>query len=145
MCIRDRFYTDASFTYLEDRIAELITDNFIQCSDTFYAMPYLNVRTVTHTASQMRPDLENNIYAVKSYAAKARRVHNIFLEWDISRTNLSVDVVRRVKTVKNVDFSNPDYILTCLLYTSIVGWKTQGDKTWMTSAYIKEVERHGKN
>lgn len=109
---RNMFYTDASFTYLEDRIAELITDNFIQCSDTFYAMPYLNVRAVTHTASQMRPDLENNIYAVKSYAAKARRVHNIFLEWDISRTKLSVDVVRRVKTVKNVDFSNPDYILT---------------------------------
>lgn len=109
---RNMFYAPAPFTYLEDRLAQLINENFVNCPDTFYAMPYLNVTALTHTASQMMPDLENNIYAVKSYAAKMRRLYNIFCEWSINRETLTLNVVKRVKTVKNIDFSNPNYILT---------------------------------
>lgn len=109
---RDMFYQSSTFTYLEDYIVELITDNYTNCSDSFYALPYLTATAVTHTSSQMLPDLENNIYSVKSYASKMRRLYNIFCTWGISRTQLTLTVAQQIKTVKNVDFSNPNYVLT---------------------------------
>ena len=110
---RNMFYTAQSFTYLEDYLVEMINDNYTNCTDTFYALPYLQATATTHTASQMQPDLEDNIYSVKSYAAKMRRLYNIFCTWGISRDALTINVAQTVKTVKNIDFSNPAYkILT---------------------------------
>ena len=109
---RDMFYQTSTFTYLEDYLVELISDNYTNCSDSFYALPYLTATAVTHTSSQMLPDLDNNIYSVKSYASKMRRLYNIFCTWGISRTQLTLTVAQQIKTVKNVDFSNPNYVLT---------------------------------
>lgn len=109
---RNMFYQTSTFTYLEDYLVELINDNYTNCSDSFYALPYLTATAVTHTSSQMLPDLENNIYSVKSYASKMRRLYNIFCTWSISRTQLTLTVAQQIKTVKNVDFSNPNYVLT---------------------------------
>lgn len=108
---RDMFYTPAPFTYLEDYLAQLVQENFTQCSDAFYALPYLTAQAITHTAAQMNPDTEENIFSVKSYAAKMRRLYNIFCEWGISRDALTLQIVRRVKETKNVDFSNPLYVV----------------------------------
>lgn len=108
---RNVFYTPASFQYLEDYIAQLISSNYVNCPDAFYAVPYLDVTALTHTASDMRPDLEENVYSVKSYAAKMRRLYNIFCEWGMDRETLKLNIVQRVKAVKNIDFSNSDYIL----------------------------------
>lgn len=109
---RNMFYTPAPFTYLEDYLAQLVQENFTQCPDVFYALPYLTAQAVTHTAAQMNPDTENNIFSVKSYAAKMRRLYNIFCEWGISRDTLTLQIARRVKVTKNIDFSNPLYVVT---------------------------------
>lgn len=111
---RNMFYTDQSFQYLEDYLAKLITDNFINCSDPFYAIPYLSVQATTHTTATMKPDLdENNIYSIMSYASKMRRLYNIFLEWTISRNSINVTIASRTMSQKNIDFTNPSYkILT---------------------------------
>ena len=109
---RDLFYTDTTFTYLEDHLAQIIDDNFTNCPDEFYAIPYLDVTAQTHTAAQMRPDLEENVFNPKSYASKMRRLYQIFCEWEITRDTLSLNIVRRVKTVKNIDLSNPKFVLT---------------------------------
>ena len=108
---RNMFYEDTARTYLEDYLADMISENYINCTDSFYAMPYLNVVAETHTASQMGPDLEDNIYSVKSYAAKMRRLYNIFLEWSLTRTSLNLNIARKVKNNINVDFSNPGFKL----------------------------------
>lgn len=109
---RKMFYTAQSFTYLEDYLAQLITDNFINCPDAFYALPYLQVNATTHTTSAMNPDLTEGVYSVKSYAAKMRRLYNIFCDWSLSRTALTLNISQKAPTVKNIDFSNPAYYLT---------------------------------
>lgn len=108
---RNMFYTPAPFTYLEDHLAQLVQENFTQCPDAFYALPYLAAQAITHTVAQMNPDTEENIFSVKSYAAKMRRLYNIFCEWEISRDALTLQIVRRVKETKNIDFSNPLYVV----------------------------------
>lgn len=110
---RSMFFKTASYTYIEDYIAQLITANFTNCADAMYRLPYLTAAAITHSAVKLTPELDaDGTYTISSYASAARRVHNIFLEWHLTRTSLSVDIVKRVKTQKNIDFSNPDYMLT---------------------------------
>lgn len=109
---RNMFYAPAPFTYLEDYLAQIVQENFTHCPDAFYALPYLNVQAATHTAAQVNPDIENGIFSIKSYAAKIRRLYNIFCEWGISRDTLTLQIARRAKVTKNIDFSNPMYAVT---------------------------------
>ena len=101
-----------TWTYLEQHLADLIDANFVNCSDAFYALPYLQVNALSQTRSGMLPDVENELYSIQSYAAKARRLKNIFFDWSISRTQLTLDIIKKTPVVKNIDFSNPNYILT---------------------------------
>ena len=109
---RNMFYAPASYIYLEDYLAQLVQENFTQCPDAFYALPYLTAQAVTHTAAQMNPDTEDNVFSVKSYASKMRRLYNIFCEWGIGRDTLTLQIARQVKVTKNIDFSNPLYVVT---------------------------------
>ena len=116
---RNIFYSAQSFTYLEDYLLQLITSNFSQCPDAFYAIPYLSARALTHTAAAMNPDTDGGTYSVKSYAAKMRRLYNIFLTWTISRTTLRVDIARKAEIHKNVDFSNPSFKVLAQDFSSV--------------------------
>lgn len=109
---RDMFFTAKPFSYLEDRLKELIDINFTNCADTFYRLPYLNVKALTRTSSQLLPDLDKDVFSVKSYAAKARRLYNIFFEWKLTRTALNLNIVKRDEKYRNIDFSNPTYSIT---------------------------------
>lgn len=115
---RSMYYIEEPYIYLEDYIAKLIKENYTRCRDEFYALPWLEVTVGTHSNVNLTPTLEEGTFSVKSYAAAARRIHNIFLEWDITRDTLYVNIVRREKAVKNVDFSNPDYMLLTEDYSS---------------------------
>ena len=109
---RDIYYQAGTWTYLEDYLTTLINANYTNCPDSYYALPYLQVTAATHTASQMGPDLDDdNVYNIKSYANKMRRLYNIFCEWGITRDTLSLDITYRSKQVKNIDFGNPNYVL----------------------------------
>lgn len=110
---RQLLYEPREYQYLEDNLLNLIEANYINCPDAFYAYPYLDAYAPTHTAAQVAPDLDNGgVYTLKSYAAKLRRLHNIFLTWGIRRQKLTLDISERVKTVRKVDFGNPNYVLT---------------------------------
>lgn len=108
---RKLFYEKIEFQYLENRIRDLIYSNFINCEDDLYSLPYLQANAITQTKSNLQPDLDNGIFSIKSYAAKARRVAGVHLQWGITRENLIVDIKRKNAPVKNIDFSNPNYIL----------------------------------
>lgn len=115
---RNIFYTQQTFEYAEDYLASLIQTNFINQTDSFYALPYLTVSAETHTTSSMKPDLENNLFSVKSYASKLRRLLGIFLNWSLTKDTLTVTIAQKNDTAKNIDFSNPDYILTEQTFSS---------------------------
>lgn len=109
---RKLLYAAESWSSLEQHLADLISANFVNCPDAFYALPYLQVTALSQTASAMKPDVENETYTIQSYASKARRLKNIFFDWGLTRTALVLDIVKKAPSVKNIDFSNPNYTLT---------------------------------
>lgn len=112
MFSRDMFYTSTSYTYLEDYLKDLIDDNYTDCSDAVYEVPYLVVNALSHTSASCKPDLEDNVFNVKSYISKLRRLQDIVCEWDFNRTDLILNITKKNFTTHNVDMSNPRYIIT---------------------------------
>jgi len=109
---RDLFYTAGTYTYLEDYLKTLIDDNYTNCVDTFYSLPFLDVEALTSTTGSLKPDLDDNIYNISSFMAKLRRIKGIYTNYTISRTKLYITIVTRANPVKNVDFSNPSFVIT---------------------------------
>lgn len=109
---RTLVYTNASFTYGEDYLKLLIDANYTNCSDNFYKLPFLSVDALTHTSTNIRPDIENNLYNIKSYTAKLRRLKGIFCDFSLDRTTLYLDITTKAQVVKNIDFSNPSFKIT---------------------------------
>lgn len=109
---RSLFYTNTAFTYGEDYLKSLIDTNYTACTDSFYRIPYLDVSADTHTSTSIRPDLDNNAYTIKSYAAKLRRLKNIFCNFSLDRTTLYLNITAQAMATKNIDFSNPSFKIT---------------------------------
>lgn len=110
---RQLIYKPQTYTYLESYLQDLINANYVNCADEFYSYPYLTVEALTHTEAQAAPDTEDdNTYTIKSYAAKLRRLYNIFLTWGIKRQQLTLTISMHIKIVNKVDFGNPNYLLT---------------------------------
>ena len=87
----------------------------------------------------------------KGRVLQSRLGYNID-SWEDLQQEILTRATKYPATLRDLDEYGTAYTQKIILYGNkgkpanvIVGWKTQGDKTWMTSAYIKEVERHGKN
>lgn len=109
---RPIIYTATAYTYLEAYIKTLIDTNYTNCTDSWYALPFLDVTAVTSTASTITPDVEDQAFTVSSFMAKARRIKGVFCEFGIGRTQLSVNITARANPIKNIDFSNPSFYIT---------------------------------
>lgn len=106
---REMFYTSASYTYLEDYLESLIDTNYTNCTDEVYEVPFLSVTAASHTSGNCKPDLEDNMYDIKSYISKLRRLQDIVCEWSFNRTTLSLEIYKKTFPVYNIDLSNPRY------------------------------------
>ena len=109
---RDMFYSATSYTYMEDYLKSLIDDNYTNCTDDLYEVPFLVVNALSHTSGSCKPDLDDNIYNIKSYTSKLRRLQDIVCEWDFNRTQLVLNIYKKSFGIHNIDMSNPRYIIT---------------------------------
>ena len=109
---RDMFYSATAYTYMEDYLKDLIDDNYTNCTDDLYEVPFLVVNALSHTSGSCKPDLEDNIFNIKSYTSKLRRLQDIVCDWDFNRTQLILNITKKAFTVHNIDMSNPRYIVT---------------------------------
>lgn len=109
---RDMFYSATSYTYLEDYLESLINTNYTNCTDDLYEVPFLVVNALSHTNANCKPDLEDNVYNIKSYISKLRRLQDIVCEWDFNRTQLVLNIYKKSFGIHNIDMSNPRYIIT---------------------------------
>lgn len=87
----------------------------------------------------------------KGHAFSSRLGYNMN-NWKDLKQEILDRAAKYPATVRDVDKYGISYTQKIVLYGSkgkpanvIVGWKIQESKTWMTSAYIKEVEGHGKD
>lgn len=109
---RDMFYSATSYTYLEDYLESLINTNYTNCTDDLYEVPFLVVNALSHTNANCKPDLEDNVYNIKSYISKLRRLQDIVCEWDFNRTQLILNIYKKSFSLHNIDMSNPRYKIT---------------------------------
>lgn len=154
---RDMFYSTSAYTYLEDYLKSLVDTNYTSCTDEIYELPFLSVNALSHTSANCKPDLDDNVYNIKSYISKLRRLHDIVCEWDFTRTQLILNIYKKTFTVHNIDMSNPSYIITeqtisnkvigkitvyCEENTSYSTWylKTDGTVTTTKPATLDRVD-----
>ena len=106
---RDMFYTTPTYTYLEAHLKDLIDTNYTNCTDEIYEVPFLSVSALTSSSVNCKPDLEDNVYNIKSYIAKCRRLQDIVCDWGFNRTTLTLSIYKKLFPVYNIDMSNPRY------------------------------------
>lgn len=109
---RPMFYSTMSYTYLEDNLQGLIYDNFTNCTDAVYKIPFLTATATTHNAGSCKPDLEDNVYTISSYISKLRRLKSIVCDWGYTNTALTLDIHKKTFPTHNIDLSNPRYRVT---------------------------------
>jgi hypothetical protein len=94
-----------SFSSIEQCIANTITKEYINLSDTEYATPYITV-SYTTTTSFIAPDVDaNNVWNLKAYIAKVRRMKNIFLTYTISKNTLLISIAQKTPNTWKIDFA----------------------------------------
>ena len=107
----------------ETFISGVLTSEYKSVTDIMYAMPYLSILTSSATTVSINPDVDsNNVYSLKEYIEKTRRIQNIFVEFTVDKNVLKVDIGKKSIAIRNVDFSSTRYRLTGETYSdSAVG------------------------
>lgn len=107
---RDMFpVADTPINGIEGFIKRQIDQNFTNVDDQAYRLPWLNVVGVTETPSDMQPDIENGLWNIKSFIAKARRLQNVFVDFTVNKNTLFVKIERRGRQTHNIDLTTSDY------------------------------------
>lgn len=80
-----------------------IEHEYLNISDQVYKLPFIKViaSTITHGATM--PDIEDDLWNIKSYVAKLRRLNGIFLSFEIqNNTELVIRIFHKEKQSHNV-------------------------------------------
>lgn len=105
---RDIFYAEPQGVTVEARLKHMIDVNFTSQPDVMYRLPYLEVIAETSTSANVKPDIENGIYNIKSFIAKLRRLYSIFVTFEAKRDKLIIRIARKIVPIKQIDFSDAD-------------------------------------
>ena len=110
---RELYYSKPEGETLEMRLKNMIDTNYTKQPDGLYRLPYLEVRALTSTSADTRPEIDDNgIYTVDAYMAKLARLHNIFVTCVFGRDTLAVEIARKVVPSRKIDFSDPGLNVT---------------------------------
>lgn len=82
-----------STTGVEDFIADQITRNFINNSDTFVNIPYLVVNVLSHTPKQVSvSNVENGIYNLHTWLTNCTQNYNVVYKFSIVNKKLNIEI-----------------------------------------------------
>ena len=140
---REMFYTTPTYTYLESHLKDLIDTNYTNCTDAVYKVPFLSVSALTSTNKTCKPDLEDNIYTIKSYISKCRRLQDIVCDWGFTRTALTLSIYKKSFTTYNIDMSNPRYKITEETLSSQLAGKVTAFCEENSSYYTRYLKTDG--
>ena len=86
-------------TGIEDFIAKKITDNFIDNTDTFVNLEYLQLEVKTHTKKETSvTNVQNNIFNLHTYMTNCTQNYDIVYSFSISNKKLLMTI--EVKTTE---------------------------------------------
>lgn len=110
---RELYYSKPSGNTLEEQLKNMIDVNYTSQSDEMYRLPYLEVRALTATAGDTRPDIDDkDVYTISAYMAKLARLHNIFVNYVFGRDKLTIEIARKAPPLRKIDFSDPGLTVT---------------------------------
>lgn len=111
---RDLFAEDDSgiATSVEGFIENQIRKHYTELSDSHFRLEFLDIVKKTDTSSTMKIDVEERIWSLKSFLAKARRLQNIQLSWQVRKNRLIVIIEKIDRPALKLDFSDPALLLT---------------------------------
>lgn len=87
---------------LEAYIKRRIDAAYVNVSDAMYKMPYIKVITGTTTSGNTLPDIDDDVWNIKSYLAKVRRVNGIYTSFEIQRNNLIIRIFHKDRANHNI-------------------------------------------
>lgn len=104
-------------TYIEAFIKSKLENEYRNLTDTMYDMPYLSVSTTSSTAF-IPPDLDNNnLWNLKAYIAKVRRLASVFCTFKVSGNTLTVEIGVKTIPTRKVDFNDRTHRLESESYS----------------------------
>ncbi len=85
-------------------LADAVTDNYIEATDTVYAIPYIVVSNLD-TTSYVPPEVDNTgCYALADYARLMRKTYGVTMRWTFDRENIYLSISLPAKQQHNVLF-----------------------------------------
>lgn len=127
-------------------VSQVLTDNWVACSDAVYAMPYLSVSN-SDTAAYVEPELDNSgCFDLPEYARLMRKTYRTTMRFTDAGSNLLCTITTAPVTAHQVSFEDGrsqlqsvDYStagtakLTVLCDTSSGDTVTRSRSTWYLS------------
>lgn len=91
-------------TGIEDFIAKTIIDNFIENTDTFVNLPYLEVVTKTHTKKNTSvSNVENNIFNLHTWMTNCTQLYDIVYNFSIVNKKLIITIENKELSKELID------------------------------------------
>lgn len=119
-------------TGIEDFIANQINNEFVQSSDTYINLDYIEVNALTHTIVNAAVETSDGIYNLKTYIDNARENYDIFIDYVINNNKLIINIqkknIEKIKVNTNYDFIDiqENYTVNALTTLQVL-WKVNDD------------------
>ena len=88
------------------RMEQAFNTQFKSVGDTAYRMPYLQIRNMASTDTQLAPDVEDGLWSLKSFIRKTWRLANIRVSFTFDTQNLYVDIETVQKPSRTIIFGD---------------------------------------
>ena len=96
---------------IEGFIKRQIDANYINVSDPVYALPFISTQIMSVTPAAVMPDIDGELWNIKSFFSKVRRMYKIFPTYAFGKDSLTLGIGRRSFASKNIDLSLSDYMV----------------------------------
>ena len=96
---------DAENYTAETYLYNNILSEYVNQTDSFYQLTYLNLTKLTST-SVSTPTLEEGLWTVKSFISQIRRLYNIFVNYTVKTDKLDITIGKEVRATKTLVTTN---------------------------------------
>lgn len=109
---RDIFLTNEqkiSQNGIEDFIVSAITSNWKSTGDSLLDKTYITATAVTHTPKNIKVELNNGVYNLKTFLGNAKELYHVYLDYDFSTAGeLLISVSVKQEAVLPIDITISD-------------------------------------
>lgn len=95
---------------IEKFIAETIYDNFVNSSDTFLNIGYIDITWHTNTKGTVATNSENGLYNFHTFLINCRQNKNIYTEFKFENNRLKIDIGYKEESAEMIDTTLPEVV-----------------------------------